>query len=94
MNKFNELLKFCREKIGNSKGQLNKLVDRNYLAMENGSRPITKKVYDELEKHFNFEQFGIEEEIKDEINEKLDKCNIFQLYQISHKIDKLLRSRR
>lgn len=88
MNKFNELLKFCREKIGYSKGQLNKLVNRNYLSMENGSRPISKKVYDELDKHFNFEQFDISEDIKDEIICKLDKLNIYQLYLISHKIDK------
>lgn len=95
MNIFNKILKECRKKIGYSQEKIAKCLGISktpYVYYENGNRNIPENIYNQLDEKFNFKQFDIKELVADEIIDKIDKLNEYQLITISHKLDLLIKN--
>lgn len=71
MSRFSELLKFCREKIGYTFEDMAKnlrISTDDYIKIEQGKLFPSKEIFEELDKHFNFNQFGLYEDIIDDLS--------------------------
>lgn len=93
MTKFSNLLKECRTKIGLTQYQIAKnmnIAKAEYAMYENGMRLPKREKYEELNQHFNFEQFeNVREAIYDKITDYLDNASMYELFQLERKLELL-----
>lgn len=93
MTEFSKLLKECRTKIGYTQYTIAKnmnIAKAEYAMYENAMRLPKKEKYDELDRHFNFEQFeNVKDTIKDKVSDYLDNANMYELFQLERKLQLL-----
>ena len=93
MTEFSNLLKECRTKIGLTQYQIAKnmnIAKAEYAMYENAMRLTKIEKYQELNQHFNFEQFeNVREAIYDKITDYLDNASMYELFQLERKLELL-----
>ena len=93
MTEFSNLLKTCRSTIGETHYGMAKkmgIAKAEYAMYENAMRLPKKEKYNELDMHFNFNQFqNVKEAIIDKVSDYLDKANMYELFQLERKLELL-----
>ena len=93
MSEFSKLLKECRKTCGLTQYAIAKnmnIAKAEYAMYENSMRLPKKEKYDELDNHFNFEQFeNVRETIIDKVSDYLDNATLYELFQLERKLDLL-----
>lgn len=70
MTKFSKILKFCREKINYSIADMARVLNitiEEYKQIEEAKALVPIEIYKELDRHFDFEQFGLRNDIIDDL---------------------------
>ena len=93
MTEFSNLLKECRQKIGLTQYAIAKnmnIAKAEYAMYENAMRLPKREKYEELNKHFNFEQFeNVRESIYDKVQDYLENASMYELFQLERKLELL-----
>lgn len=93
MTEFSNLLKTCRSTIGETQYGMAKnmgIAKAEYAMYENAMRLPKKEKYDELDKHFNFNQFeNVKEAIIDKVSDYCDNASMYELFQLERKLELL-----
>jgi transcriptional regulator with XRE-family HTH domain len=94
MTEFSKLLKECRTKIGLTQYSITKnmnIAKAEYAMYENAMRLPKKEKFEELNQHFNFEQFEIKEVIQDKVLDYIENADIYELFQLEWKLENIMR---
>ena len=94
MTEFSKLLKECRTKIGLTQYSIAKnmnIAKAEYAMYENAMRLPKKEKFEELNQHFNFEQFEIKEVIQDKVLDYIENADIYELFQLEWKLENIMR---
>ena len=93
MTEFSNLLKTCRSTIGETQYGMAKnmgIAKAEYAMYENAMRLPKEEKYNELDKHFNFNQFeNVKEAIIDKVSDYLDNASMYELFQLEWKLELL-----
>lgn len=92
LTEFHKIIKECRNKLNLSQAQISKNIGikkPTYCAIESNKRPVPKYVYDELNKHYNFEQFELRESLLDFLEEQIEQLSTHQLLCLTWKLQNL-----
>lgn len=93
MTEFSNLLKECRNRIGLTQYKIAKnmgIAKAEYAMYENAMRLPKEEKYNELDKHFNFNQFeNVKEAIIDKVRDYLDNASMYELFQLERKLELL-----
>ena len=89
---FHRILKHCREKMGLSQAQISKnigIAKPTNSAIEANKRPVPRRMYDELDKHINFEQFELKEALLEQLEDEMEQMTTYQLLCLVWKLQNL-----
>lgn len=93
MTEFSNLLKDCRKSCDLTQHAIAKnmgIAKAEYAMYENAMRLPKKEKFDELDKHFNFNQFeNVKEAIIDKVTDYLDSASMYELFQLERKLELL-----
>lgn len=93
MTEFSNLLRECRNSCGLTQHAIAKnmgIAKAEYAMYENAMRLPKKEKYDELDKHFNFNQFeNVKEAIIDKVSDYIDNASMYELFQLERKLELL-----
>lgn len=89
---FHKIIKECRKELKLSQKEISKnlgIKKSAYSAIENNNRPIPKYVYDELDKHYNFEQFELHESLLEQSLDLMGSLNTYELLCLVWKLQNI-----
>ena len=93
MTEFSNILKECRNTCGLTQYAIAKnmgITKTEYAMYENAMRLPKKEKYEELDKHFNFNQFeNVREAIIDKVTDYLDNASMYDLFALERKLELL-----